>query len=176
MIAAIHVDNSGPTLSSRTAILHTAMYDAVNSILKTHQPYRFEVEAPLETSVEAAAVAAGYDVMKALYQSFGAQADDLYETWLASAPADAALTNGLALGRQVADLVLQARGADGASTEVPRIPSDLPGQWRRTPPFFARPHAALALCADASSSELESFLPPPPPPLASARYAEDSTR
>lgn len=175
MIAAIHVDNSGPTLSSRNlAILHTAMYDAVNSILKTHQPYRFEVEAPLETSVEAAVVAAGYDVMKALYQSFGAQADDLYETWLASAPADAALTNGLALGRQVADLVLQARGADGASTEVPYIPSDLPGQWRRTPPFFRPPltphwRYVQTFCLP----ELEPFLPPPPPPLASARYAED---
>jgi len=45
MVDAIRTDNSGPTLSSRNlAILHTAIYDAVNSVTRTHQPYKFQVE------------------------------------------------------------------------------------------------------------------------------------
>src|SRR2546422_4016931 len=102
MIDAIRTDNSGPTLSSRNlAILHTAIYDAVNSILRTHQPYKFQLDAPADTSAEAAAVGAAYEVMIALYQPLRARADKLYETWLATAIADNATTNGLGLGRLI---------------------------------------------------------------------------
>ena len=176
MIDAIRVDNSGPTLSSRNlAILHTAIYDAVNSITRTHQPYKFQINSPTETSPDAAAVGAGYEIMKGLYQPFRARADDLYETWLAAAPANASTTNGLALGRQVAQLVLQDRAADGSSTDVPYIPSDAPGQWRRTPPFFRPPltpqwRYVTPFCLPG----LEPFLSPPPPALESVEYATAS--
>lgn len=173
MIAAIRVDNSGPTLSSRNlAVLHTAIYDSVNSVLRTHLPYRFELNAPPGTSAEAAAVGAAYEVMKTLYQSFGARADDLYGTWLAAVPPSAQTTNGLALGKQIAQLTLQDRSADGSSTEVPYIPSDEPGQWRRTPPFFRPPltpqwRYVTPFCLP----DLEPFMPPPPPALDSPTYA-----
>jgi hypothetical protein len=140
MVNAIRADNSGPTLSSRNlAIMHTAIYDAVNSVEGSHQPYLLQVEARPGTSAEAAATAAAYEVMKVLYQPFRAQADALFAKWLAGAAQDASTTNGLALGRQVAEWALQNRVADGASTDVPYIPSDAPGQWRRTPPFFRPP-------------------------------------
>src|SRR5436189_6179963 len=71
MIEAIRSDNSGPTLSSRNlAILHTAIYDAVNSIDRTHQPYKFLLDAPPGTSAEAAAVGAASEIMTVLYQPF----------------------------------------------------------------------------------------------------------
>jgi hypothetical protein len=41
----------------------------------------------------------------------------------------------------VAEMTLESRRGDGASTDVPYIPSDLPGEWRRTPPFFRPPTA-----------------------------------
>ena len=132
MIDAIRVDNSGPTLSSRNlAILHTAIYDAVNSILRTHQPYQFQLAAPVGASAEAAAVGAAYKVVRTLYQPLSARADELYQAWLALVPTNESLTNGLALGGQIAQLMLQARAADGSSTDVPYIPSDAPGQWLR---------------------------------------------
>ena len=174
MIAAIHIDNSGPTLSSRNlAILHTAMYDAVNSVLRTHQPYRFQVAAPPGAAAESAAVGAAYVVMKTLYQPLSAQADDLYETYLAGATPGDALTNGLALGRSVGELTLESRAADGSQTDVPYIPSDVPGQWRRTPPFFRPPltpqwRYVTPFCLP----DLEPFMPPPPPALDSPEYAE----
>ncbi len=174
MIGAIRQDNSGPTLSSRNlAILHTAIYDAVNSIDRTHQPYKFLQDAPAGTSMEAAAVGAAYEIMQILYQPFRAQADELYGTWLGSAPQTLAITNGLALGRQIADLELQDRAADGSSTDVPYIPSDAPGQWRRTPPFFRPPltpqwRYVTPFCIPT----LDPFLPPPPPALDSPEYAD----
>ncbi len=175
MIDAIRSDNSGPTLSSRNlAILHAAIYDAVNSVLATHQPYKFRLDAPPETSAEAAGVGAAYEVMQVLYQSFGARADELYDIWLAAAPRTAATTNGLVLGQRISRLAVQDRVADGSSTDVPYIPSAEPGQWRRTPPFFRPPltpqwRYVTPFCLP----DLESFLPPPPPALESPEYARD---
>ncbi len=174
MIAAIRTDNSSPTLSSRNlAILHTAVYDAVNSVARTHQPYRFLEEAPPGASAEAAAVGAAYEVTKSLYQPFRAAADELFGIWLMAAPATPAITNGLALGRRIGRLVLENRTADGSSTDMPYIPSNAPGRWRRTPPFFRPPltpqwRYLKPFCLQ----EIAPFLPPPPPALDSPAYAE----
>ena len=46
MLQAIRTESTGPTLSSRNlAILHGAIYDAVNSIDQTHQPFRTQIQA-----------------------------------------------------------------------------------------------------------------------------------
>ena len=174
MIDAIRGDNTGPTLSTRNlAIMHTAIYDSVNSVLRTHQPYLSELDSPLETSPEAAAVGAAYEVMIILYQSFSGPTDELYANWLASAPKTTATTNGLALGKQIGQLALQHRVVDGSSTDVPYIPSDAPGAWRRTPPNFRPPltpqwRHVMPFCLPG----LEPFLPPPPPALNSQEYAK----
>jgi hypothetical protein len=174
MIAAIRSDNSGPTLSSRNlAILHTAIYDAVNSIDRTHQPYKFQVDAPQGASAEAAAVGAAYEITKVLYQPFRAQADDLYGSWVAVTAQTAAVKDGLAFGQRIAQLMLQDRAADGSSTDVPYIVSDAPGQWRRTPPFLRPPltpgwRYVTPFCLPS----LEPFLPGPPPALDSPEYAD----
>lgn len=170
---AIRTENIGPTLSTRNlAILHTAIYDAVNSIVRTHQPYRFQVDSPAGSSPEAAAVAAAYEVIKLLYPSFAAPADDLYANYLAASTPDASLTNGLALGRQVATLIVQSRSDDGANTDVPYIPSNSPGQWQRTPPFYRPPLTPQWRYVDPFClPDIEPFVPGPPPALDSPEYA-----
>lgn len=56
---AVRTENSGPTLSSRNlAILHTAIYDAVNSVLRTHQPSKVQLDPLPGSSAEATAVEA----------------------------------------------------------------------------------------------------------------------
>lgn len=174
MIDGIRVDNSGPTLSTRNlAILHTAIYDSVNSVSRTHQPYRFQLTPPSNTSAEAAAVGAAYQIITILYPTLRARADDLYQNFVATAPDAVALTNGLTLGREIAQQALASRAADGSQTDVPYIPSDAPGQWRRTPPFFRPPLTPQWRYVDPFClPELEPFMPPPPPPLESAEYAE----
>jgi hypothetical protein len=174
MMAAIRTDNSGPTLSTRNlAILHTAIFDAVNSVTRTHQPYKFQPETPEGTSAEAAAVSAAYGVARVLYPPLNSRIEELYRRHLAAAEPNEALTNGLTLGRKVATLALAARSADRSNTDVPYIPSNQPGAWRRTPPFMRPPltphwRYVTPFCLPV----VEPFLPPPPPALDSKEYAE----
>lgn len=177
MIDGIRTDNSGPTLSTRNlAILHTAIYDAVNGIVRSHQPYRIQLDPPPAASAEAAAVGAAYAVMSVLYPSLRARSDDLYGRFLAAAPSapdsGEARSRGLAYGEEIAGRMLASRAADGSQTEVPYIPSDAPGQWRRTPPFFRPPLTPHWRHVDPFCvPDVESFLPPPPPALDSVWYA-----
>lgn len=174
MLRAVRAESTGPTLGSRnTAILHAAIHDAVNSIVRSHQAYRFQIDGPAPADPAAAAAGAGHAVVAALYPSFQGSADNLLEEWQATAPPTAALTNGLALGREVARRMLALRADDGASTQVPYIPSADPGQWRRTPPFFRPPmdpHWRFVRPFAVERME-EPYVSPPPPPLGSAEYA-----
>ena len=173
MLDCIRVDTTSPTVSTRNlAILHTAIYDAVNSITRTHQPYRFQLNAPANTSTEAAAVGAAYEVMATLYPSQASWADDLYDSYIASAPPSVALTNGLDLGEFMGLLTLDSRSADGSNTEVPYIPSNAPGQWQRTSPFYRPPLTPHWGFVDTFClQDIESFVSDPPPALDSPEYA-----
>src|SRR5690606_3237310 len=167
-------DNSGPTLSSRNlAILHTAIYDAVQSILRTAQPYRFQVDPPAECSPEAAALEAGCTVLSSLYPGSRQRVLALRAAFLEQAPPGPALTHRLELARIIGELFLEHRSADGSQTDVPYIPSDLPGQWRRTPPFFRPPLTPnWRHVGTFGIDDVESFATRPPPPLDSPEYAE----
>ena len=175
MMAAIRLDTTGPTLSTRNlAILHLAINDAVNSVARTHQPYAFQVEPAPGTSIEAAAAAAGYSVVIALYPGIRARADETFERWRAGVPDADAIQDGIALGTDMARRVLGLRAGDGAATDVPYIPSAEPGQWRRTPPFFRPPMTpGWRYVRPFAIAEVEPFVSPPPPALGSSEYARD---
>src|SRR5258708_444992 len=57
--------NIQPTWSF--AVLHAAIYDAVNSIDRSHEPYVISVRAPRDASETAAADAAAHSVLVGLY-------------------------------------------------------------------------------------------------------------
>lgn len=80
----------------------------------------------------------------------------------------------MAKGRNIAATVLDERKADGASTGSPYVPSDKPGQWRRTPPAFRPPE--LPHWASTTQpfliKDANQFLPPPPPELSGPAYAK----
>src|SRR5881409_3785131 len=65
---AIRAGNTAPPVASRSlAIIHLSIYDAVNGIARTHEPYLVQSEAPSSTSREAAASAAAYDALVSLF-------------------------------------------------------------------------------------------------------------
>ena len=175
ILDAIRADNSPPTLASRNfAILHTAIYDAVNSVERTHQPYRFLLDPAGEASAEAAAVGAAHAVYVILYPSLRAPADELYAKCLASWPTRAAITNGLDLGHLIGLLAIGSRDADGSTTQIPYFPSDAPGQWRRTPPLFRPPlDPHWGLVEPFCLPDIEPFVPHGLPALGSTDYAAD---
>jgi hypothetical protein len=81
MLGALRQDTSAPTISTRNlAILHVAIYDAVNSILRTRQPYRFLLDPPPDADPVAATIGAAHEIMKALYPGLRARSDLLYHT------------------------------------------------------------------------------------------------
>lgn len=164
LIDTVRGDNSGPNLSSRNlAILHTAIFDAVNAITGARRPYRFAVPLEGEASVEAAAAGAAHEVISALYPVAARRADKIVAPF--------SDTNGLALGRMIARMALRSRENDGINADKPYIPSAEPGQWRRTPPYFRPP--ATPQWRDVTLfalPEKESFVSPPPPALGSPEF------
>src|SRR5688572_33127309 len=70
ILNAIRTNRTSPPAASRQmAILHTAMYDAVNGITQKHEPYRVRGKVRGVASAEAAAATAAHRVMMALYPS-----------------------------------------------------------------------------------------------------------
>src|ERR1700747_648623 len=58
------------------AIMHAAMYDAVNAIDRSHEAYLVELSrVPATASQDAAASVAAHDVLSALYPAFQAALD-----------------------------------------------------------------------------------------------------
>jgi membrane-associated phospholipid phosphatase len=174
-LSAIRNESIAPPQASRQlAILHIAIHDAVNSIAPTHAPYLINLPAAPNTSVQAAVAAAGHRTLTFLFPSQTAAFDAALADSLASVADMAARSNGVALGQAMADLVLNDRSSDGASTSVPYIPSTEPGEWRRTPPFFRppeSPHWAYVIPFAMTSGF--QFRPAGPPLLSSAQYAAD---
>jgi hypothetical protein len=142
MMEAIRAETTAPPPSTRNlAILHLAIYDAVNSIEQTHQPYLLRVRAAPGTRADVAAATAAFEVMTNLYPSSRARSRERYERFLAVVPEGKPRQDAITLGHLAAETNLIARSDDGFSTMVPYIPSNTPGRWRRTPPFFRPPES-----------------------------------
>src|SRR5439155_22654992 len=87
LLDAIRSEDNSPTLAARSlAILHTAIYDAVNSVERTYQPYFVNLVAAPGASAEVAAVAAAHEVLLDLYPTERARFEDFFSAYLATVP------------------------------------------------------------------------------------------
>jgi len=78
------------------AILHAAIYDAVNAIDRTHRPYLVRLSGVAQgASQEAAAAAAAHEVLVALYPGFQAALDTALQQSLAQIPDGNAKVQGI---------------------------------------------------------------------------------
>jgi hypothetical protein len=156
------------------AMLHIAMFDAVNSIERRYVQYVVKVDDSHGASSEAAAAQAAHDVLSALFPASKPAYDSALAARLATIPPGLA-QQGSAVGAKVAKVVLDWRQNDGwAATPPPYVLPLLTGLWQPTPP----PNAPAAFTqypkvkpfATLSSTQ---FLHEVPPTLTSARYATD---
>jgi membrane-associated phospholipid phosphatase len=156
------------------AILHAAIYDAVNSIDRTHEPYLIAVRAPRDASETAAADAAARTALVGLYPSQETAIDAVYTAELAKVADGPAKDKGVLLGQQVAGDLLAIRANDGSNLSPPPfVAGTNPGDYQPTPPNFATP--VFTTWGQVTPFVLESgdqFRPEPPPPLTSDDYAE----
>jgi hypothetical protein len=161
-------------LARNLALVHTAMFDAVNSIERSYEPYHARVLAPRAASAEAALAQAARDTLVALYPSRQAIFDTKLAADLAGIPADRA-ARGIAVGQEVARQILALRADDGSATTVPWVPPDMnPGTYQLTPPNFAAVTGAhIGAVTPFAVTGSEQFRPGPHPALDSPEYAAD---
>ena len=81
---AIRADRTAPPIASRSlAIVHVAIYDAVNGIARTHEPYLVPSAVPTSASRVAAASAAAHQALLSLFPSHTSTFDGLHAAILA---------------------------------------------------------------------------------------------
>lgn len=145
-LQAIRVTGGPPCPISRAgAMLHAAMYDAINSIERTHEPYvAFEAVVPT-ASREAAIATAARDVLSNLYggnATLQAYFDALRNLHLRSIPNGPNKTAGITCGAACAIAMINHRANDNSGNFIPYILGGNPGDWQPTMPDFTFPPAS----------------------------------
>ena len=166
-----------PPLETRNmAIVHAAIFDAVNSITTESPAFIIRLRAPRGASAEAAAVAAAHVTLVKLYPDQQAMLDAAYNASLSHIPDGSGRAGGVRVGEAIALKTLDARASDGAVAAIKAeyVPGKRPGDWIPTPP-------ASLPALDPGWGRVRPFVlrqgsqfrPGPPPALHSQRYARD---
>ena len=163
-------------------IVHAAIYDAAVAIEGGYRPYAVSLTAPADTSAAAAIATAAHHTLIGLQPQLGlnpsqqAILDGDYAAYLAAIPDDAAKTNGIAIGEQVAAAVVALRANDGRENNPTVVdlgpPAAGPGVWQ---PDLSRPVLGLRLpgIRPLALESASRFRADGPNPLTSEEYAED---
>jgi hypothetical protein len=122
-------------LQSRTlAIVHGAIYDAVRAVDRKSGAYAVDIEAPAGASAEAAIAAAAYGTLVRLAPREQPMLEAALKVSLSRIPEGQGQTNGIALGKQIADKAVALRSTDGADAKVAFTPQPGAGLYQLTPP------------------------------------------
>jgi hypothetical protein len=190
MLRAGLIAGSSPIVMSRVAALvHAAVFDAVNGINPRYTPVFVTPAGPGGASRRAAAVQAAYVILSRLYGATPANAQqvtfDARRTVslaeIAEDDSTASIAAGIQWGQTVADAIWNWRSGDGFSVTAPFPDSTAIGEWRRTPnlPVSATlsPPGAGYLQFSAQTPWVMTspmqFRPGPPPLVTSVQYARD---
>lgn len=167
-------DTGGPQITRSLAMVHVAVFDAVNSVDPRYEPYAFLEEVETPTSPEAAAVGAAYGVLS---RRFGATPALIAAraASLAAIPDGPEEDAGLALGDAIAAKVVALRASDNMLLPNPAyVPGTGPGEYQLTPPGYVAPvNVGAADWVPFAMTHASQFRPNGPPPLRSRRYGRD---
>ena len=155
------------------ALVHVAIFDAVNAIERRYGGYAIELDAP--TAAGAVAIAqAAHDVMVEMFPSQRATLDAALSASLSrTTRGDAG--EGIRVGKAAAAAALQVRANDGWSRVPPSylLPT-MAGFWQPTPPALAAP--TFTHYPDVVGFVVPNgrrFLMAAPPGLTTEAYARD---
>jgi len=161
------------------AIVHTAIFDALNGIERRYTPIFFRGTAPRGASRRAAVIGAAHWALKALFPARASALDAAFTTSLESLSDDRedggqSRAHGVAWGEEVAAAVLAWRATDGFGVNYPAFAGGTAiGQWRPIAPAMSMSSQALAFTSMFALVNNTQFQPPPPRTLASATYVDD---
>jgi hypothetical protein len=159
------------------AIVHIAIFDAVNAVVGGYQSYT-GIQAPKgPISLDATVAQAAHDTLTSLYPSQAASFDALLADDLAQIKNKNQKANGIDLGQRAAAAILAMRDNDGSQVPEPRVgidyfTSNLPEHWRQDPisliPLALGEH--WGQCKTFVLQSSDQFRVPPPPTMASSDY------
>ncbi len=150
------------------AMMHLAMFNAVNAIEPRYQPYRFQSKAELGASEEAAAASAAANVLAGIVPNADVRAT--LTSYLAAVGDGDAKDRGVKLGEDVAAKMLALRADDGSNTPNAYRPITQPGVY--VPTAMTIGWECITMTPFAMESPAQ-FRPGPPPDLKSAVWAKD---
>jgi hypothetical protein len=174
------VSGQNPFAQARVAaIMHLAVFEAVNAITGDYAPYLpSPVAATAPASPEAAAVAAAHRVLATYFPANAAVLDGARLSSLAALPDGAGKEDGVAAGEAAAAAMIARRAADGSTPPAFHVPSSVaPGEWQPTPgcPPAGGILAHWGRVTPFGIPSAEQFDSAPPPPLSSRRYTRAFT-
>ena len=155
-----------PMVARYLAMVHGAMFDAINAVEQSYEGYAFDEAPQAVASPIAAAATAAHRVASFIYPT-----DDEIEFWdttlaetLSQVPDGPEKTNGSALGIRAADAMIALRAQDGSAADSDYSTRTGVGNWKPTLPSFSPP--TLPQWPEVTPFGLQAgdqFRPAPPP-------------
>lgn len=152
------------------AILHLAMFEAVNAIERRYTPYKLKLSAERGTSKEAATASAGYHVLLQLHPDQKSRLDAMLAKLLAGSSEGESKARGIELGRQAAAQMIALLANDGSSAPESYRYITQPGVYVPTAIVASSTVGGWTPWAMSSGSQ---FRPAPPPALNSETWTRD---
>jgi hypothetical protein len=152
------------------AMLHVAMFEAVNAIERRHAPYKLTLGSHPNASKEAAAAAAAHGILVALHPDQQASLNSTLTGALAKVADGDAKSKGIELGKKAAADVLALRANDSFGAPESYRPYTMAGTYVPTVVPVSSTYGRVTPWVMSSGSQ---FRAPPPPTLNSDTWARD---
>jgi hypothetical protein len=168
---AIGVEKQLPNarLTRGLAMVHVAMFEAVNAIDRRYQPYKLELVADKGASREAAAATAAHDVLVSLFPDERSKLEQALQASLAKIEGDGK-TKGIELGKRAAAGMIALRTDDGSNIQESYRPFAKAGVYVHT----AIPiESTSGMIKPWTMEKGSQFRPQPPPALDSEIWTRD---
>jgi len=168
---AIGVEKQLPNarLTRGLAMVHVAMFEAVNAIDRRYQPYKLELVADKGASREAAAATAAHDVLVSLFPDEKSKLEQALQASLAKIEGDGK-TKGIELGKRAAAGMIALRTDDGSNIQESYRPFTKAGVYVHT----AIPiESTSGMIKPWTMEKGSQFRPQPPPALDSEIWTRD---
>ena len=170
-----------PFVQARTnAVVALAVFEAVNTITGDYEPYLGTFTAPAGASVDAAAAAAAWKVLRTYFGGSAAALDAALANTLNGIPNGQAKDDGQQLGIAVGAAMVALRANDHSSPAKFKTPGPaVAGEWQATPSCPVINGVAVGAnlhwreVTPFGVSSVNDFILPPPPGITTSQYAKD---
>lgn len=170
-VATATAGKHGASEASRTtALVHAAIFDAINAIEGRYTAYKVKVTAPTGSSSEAAGAGAAHAALVRLYPDQKGTLDQALAKSLGRIAEGPARTDGVAVGEKVGAEMVALRSNDGATAPNTYRPVTAPGAYVVTTLPVSSHWGRVTPWVLERGSQLR---PGPPPALTSREWVRD---